>query len=62
MMKILDLIVKTLLITLMLLSILGIFFYSDTMEQFTLYWVLLMVAGSGALTYAKINTYSNQNK
>jgi hypothetical protein len=61
-MKILDRIVKTLLVSLMLLSIVGILFYSDTMEQFTLYWLLLMLSGSGTLTYIKMDSYSNQNK
>ncbi len=53
-MKILDIIFKMLLVILMLLSITGMFFYSETTEQFALYWLLLMVSGTGALIYSKI--------
>jgi hypothetical protein len=58
-MKTLDIIVRVLLITLMLLSVIGMFFYSDTIEQFTLYFVLLMISGIGSLTLAQI---TNQTK
>lgn len=55
-MKTLEILTKVLLITLMLLSVIGMFWYSETLEQFTMYWVLMMVCGISSLYYYKITT------
>lgn len=55
-MKTLDILIKVLLITLMLLSVIGMFWHSETLEQFAMYWVLMMVCGVSSLYYYKITT------
>jgi len=55
-MKTLDILFKVLLVTLMLLSVIGMFWYSETLEQFTIYWVLLMISGVSSLLYNKQST------
>jgi len=52
-MKTLDILIKVLLVTLMLLSVIGAFYYSETIEQFAMYWALLMISGVSALIYYK---------
>ncbi len=52
-MKTLEILIKVLLVTLMLLSVIGMFWYSETLEQFTMYWVLLMISGLSYLLYNK---------
>lgn len=55
-MKTLEILTKILLITLMLLSVIGMFYYSESLEQFAMYWVLMMVCGVSSLYYYKITT------
>ena len=55
-MKTLEILTKVLLITLMLLSVIGMFWHSETLEQFAMYWVLMMVCGVSSLYYYKITT------
>ena len=55
-MKTLEILIKVLLVTLMLLSVIGMFWYSETLEQFTIYWVLLMISGVSSLLYNKQST------
>jgi hypothetical protein len=52
-MKTLDILIKVLLVTLMLLSVIGAFYYSETIEQFAMYWALLTISGVSALIYYK---------
>ena len=54
-MKTLDILIKVLLVTLMLISVIQMFFYSSTLEHFTLCWTLLMLSGVGALIHVKTN-------
>jgi hypothetical protein len=55
-MKTLDILIRVLLVTLMLLSVIGAFYYSETIEQFTMCWFLLMLSGVSALIYNKQST------
>lgn len=55
-MKTLEILTKVLLIILMLLSVIGMFWHSETLEQFAMYWVLMMVCGVSSLYYYKITT------
>jgi hypothetical protein len=54
-MKTLDILIKVLLVTLMLLSVIRMFFYPSTLEHFALCWTLLMLSGVGALIHVKTN-------
>jgi hypothetical protein len=55
-MKPLDIIFKILLVILMLLSLIGMLVYSKTMDQFILYWALMMIAGAGDIVHTKMIT------
>ena len=61
-MKTLDILIKVLLVTLMLLSVIQMFFYPSTLEHFTVCWFLLMGSGIGTLAYYKTSTKLKLNK
>jgi hypothetical protein len=54
-MKTLNTLINLLLVTLMLISVIQMFFYSSTLEHFALCWTLLMLSGVGALIHVKTN-------
>jgi len=61
-MKTLDILIKVLLVTLMLLSVIRMFFYPSTLEHFAVCWFLLMGSGIGTLAYYKTSTKLKINK
>jgi hypothetical protein len=61
-MKTLDILIKVLLVTLMLLSVIRMFFYPSTLEHFAVCWFLLMSSGVGTLAYYKQSIKWNLNK
>jgi hypothetical protein len=50
-MKTLSILIKSLLVILMVISVIQMFFYSETIEQLIMYWTLLMLSGIGILVY-----------
>jgi len=60
-MKTLDILIKVLLVTLMLLSVIRMFFYHSTLEHFAVCWFLLIISGLSFLAYCKQSTKLNSS-